>query len=136
MIYLDSAATTRISTEVLNTMMPYLTDEYGNAGTLYQLGRSAAAAVQHSREQVAKLFRCTTEHVIFTSGGSESNNTVFQGLRHKLTEQGKKHIVVSAIEHDSVLRAAEMLTKDGFYITYVYPEKNGVVSASAVEAAR
>lgn len=135
MIYLDSAATTRISTEVLNAMMPYLTDEYGNAGTLYQLGRSAATAVQHSREQVAKLFRCTTEHVIFTSGGSESNNTVFQGLRHKLTEQGKKHIVVSAIEHDSVLMAAEMLTKDGFYITYVYPEKNGVVSASAVEVA-
>ena len=135
MIYLDSAATTRIAPEVLNAMMPYLTDEYGNAGTLYQLGKSAAAAVQHAREQTAGLFNCTPEHVIFTSGGSESNNTVFQGLRHKLSELGKKHIVVSAIEHDSVLRAAEMLTKDEFYITYVRPNEKGVVTADAVEAA-
>ena len=73
--------------------------------------------------------------MIFTSGGSESNNTVFQGLRHKLSDLGKKHIVVSAIEHDSVLRAAEMLTKDEFYITYVQPNEKGVVTADAVEAA-
>lgn len=135
MIYLDNAATTKVAPEVIEAMMPYLTDEYGNAGTLYQLGKSAAAAVQHAREQTAGLFNCTPEHVIFTSGGSESNNTVFQGLRHKLSELGKKHIVVSAIEHDSVLRAAEMLTKDEFYITYVRPNEKGVVTADAVEAA-
>ena len=61
MIYLDSAATTRIAPDVLNAMMPYLTDEYGNAGTLYQLGKSAAAAVQHAREQTAGLFNCRSE---------------------------------------------------------------------------
>lgn len=135
MIYLDSAATTKIAPEVLSAMMPYLTDEYGNAGTLYSLGRSAAEAVQKAREQVATLFGCTPDHVVFTSGGSESNNTVFKGLRHKLTEQGKKHLIVSAIEHDSVLRAAEALTKDGFYITYIKPSSDGRISPKAVEAA-
>lgn len=135
MIYLDSAATTKIAPEVLAAMMPYLTDEYGNAGTLYGLGRSAAEAVQKAREQVAALFGCTPDHVVFTSGGSESNNTVFKGLRHKLTEQGKKHLIVSAIEHDSVLRAAEALTKDGFYITYIKPSSDGRISPKAVEAA-
>lgn len=135
MIYLDSAATTKIAPEVLAAMMPYLTDEYGNAGTLYGLGRSAAEAVQKAREQVATLFGCTPDHVVFTSGGSESNNTVFKGLRHKLTEQGKKHLIVSAIEHDSVLRAAEALAKDGFYITYIKPSSDGRISPKAVEAA-
>lgn len=135
MIYLDNAATTKIAPEVLDAMMPYLTDEYGNAGTLYGLGRSAAAAIKNAREQVAALFGCTQDHVIFTSGGSESNNTVFKGMRHQLKESGKTHLVVSAIEHDSVLRAAEMLTKDGFHITYIKPGSDGRISPKAVEAA-
>ena len=135
MIYLDNAATTRIAPEVLESMMPYLTTEYGNAGTLYSFGRSAANAIQKARAQVATLFGCTPDHVIFTSGGSEGNNTVFKGLRHKLTEQGKKHLIISAIEHDSVLRAAESLTKDGFYITYIKPGSDGRISPKAVEAA-
>lgn len=135
MIYLDNAATTQVAPEVLEAMMPYLTNQYGNAGTLYGFGRSAAYAVQKAREQVAALFGCTSDHVVFTSGGSESNNTVFKGLRHRLTEQGKKHLVASAIEHDSVLRAAEALTKDGFYITYVKPSSDGRISPKAVEAA-
>lgn len=135
MIYLDNAATTKIVPEVLDAMMPYLTDEYGNAGTLYGFGRSAAAAIKNAREQVATLFGCTPDHVIFTSGGSESNNTVFKGLRHQLKESGKTHLVVSAIEHDSVLRAAEMLTKDGFHITYIKPGSDGRISPKAVEAA-
>ena len=135
MIYLDNAATTRIAPEVLEAMMPYLTTEYGNAGTLYSFGRSAADAIQKARAQVATLFGCTPDHVIFTSGGSEGNNTVFKGLRHKFAEQGKKHLIVSAIEHDSVLRAAESLTKDGFYITYIKPGSDGRISPKAVEAA-
>ena len=135
MIYLDNAATTRIAPEVLEAMMPYLTTEYGNAGTLYSFGRSAADAIQKARAQVATLFGCTPDHVIFTSGGSEGNNTVFKGLRHKFAEQGKKHLIVSAIEHDSVLRAAESLTKDGFYITYIKPGSDGRISPKAVEVA-
>lgn len=135
MIYLDNAATTQVAPEVLDAMMPYLTSEYGNAGTLYSFGRSAADAIQKARAQVATLFGCTPDHVLFTSGGSESNNTVFKGLRHKLTEQGKKHLVISATEHDSVLKAAESLTKDGFYITYIKPGSDGCISTKAVEAA-
>lgn len=135
MIYLDNAATTRIAPEVLEAMMPYLTDEYGNAGTLYGLGRSAAKAIDAARAQTSKLFNCSPDHVIFTSGGSESNNTVFMGLRHKLMESGKKHLIVSAIEHESVLKAAEMLTKDGFYITYVQPDRTGVINPKSVEDA-
>lgn len=135
MIYLDSAATTRVSQEVLDAMMPYLTEEYGNAGTLYSLGRNAAVAVRKAREQAASLFGCEPDHVIFTSGGSESNNTVFKGLRQKLLKSGKRHLVVSAVEHDSVLKAAESLTKDGFYITYVEPGNDGIVQPDAVEKA-
>lgn len=135
MIYLDSAATTKIAPKVLEEMMPYLTEQYGNAGSLYKFGRSANAAIQKARAQVATLFNCSPENVIFTSGGSESNNMVFKGLRHRLLDAGKNHLVVSAIEHDSVLKAAEMLTKDGFYITYVKPDENGIVSAGAVKAA-
>lgn len=135
MIYLDNAATTKIAPEVLEEMMPYLTEQYGNAGSLYKFGRSANAAVQKARSQVATLFNCSPENVIFTSGGSESNNMVFKGLRHRLLEANKKHLVVSAIEHDSVLKAAEMLTKDGFYITYVQPNASGVITAKAVEDA-
>jgi len=116
-------------------MMPYLTDEYGNAGTLYSLGQRAAAAISNARSQAASLFGCAPDHVIFTSGGSESNNTVFKGLRHKLLEQGKTHLVVSAVEHDSVLKAAQSLTKDGFDITYIQPDEKGCIPCKRVEAA-
>ncbi len=135
MIYLDSAATTMIAPEVLKEMMPYLTDRYGNAGTQYSLGREAASAVQKAREQTAGLFGCTPDHVIFTSGGSESNNMVFNGIRGMLAESGKNHLVVSAIEHESVIRASESLIKHGFYITYVQPDSSGIVQPDAVEAA-
>lgn len=135
MIYLDNAATTRIAPEVLEAMMPYLTDQYGNAGTIYSFGRQAATAVQTARSQVARLFGCTPEHIVFTSGGSEGNNMVLKGVRHKLLQSGKTHLVISATEHDSVLRAAESLIKDGFYITYVKPNENGCITASIVENA-
>lgn len=134
-IYLDNAATTRISPEVLDAMMPYLKEEYGNAGSLYGMGRRAAEAIQRARERTALLFGCAAEHVIFTSGGSESNSTVFAGLRKRLLDEGKKHLVISAVEHDSVLKAAQALTKDGFYITRIYPESNGHISKKKVEDA-
>lgn len=132
MIYLDNASTTKLAPEAFEAMIPYLIDEYGNAGSTYKFGRTAKIAIQKARAQVANLFNCSPDNVIFTSGGSESNNMVFQGLRHKLMEAGKKHLVVSAIEHDSVLKAAEMLTKDGFYITYVAPDKDGHIKPRAI----
>lgn len=134
MIYLDNAATTKIAPEVLDAMMPYLQEQYGNAGTLYGFGRQAAEAIQTARAQTAMLFGCTPEHIVFTSGGSEGNNMVIKGLRHKLLQSGKTHLVLSATEHDSMIKAAESLTKDGFYITYVKPNAYGRITADEVSA--
>lgn len=105
MIYLDNAATTQIHSEVLDAMMPYLKEEYGNAGAMYGLGRRAANAVAEARQQVARLIGCAPNQIIFTSGGSEANNLVFAGLRPYLLANGKTHIITSAVEHDSVLKA-------------------------------
>lgn len=135
MIYLDNASTTMLDPVVLEEMLPYMKESYGNAGTLYSFGRQAAQAVKHAREQVAGLFSCHPNNIIFTSGGSESNTTVFKGLSARLKESGKIHIVVSAVEHDSVLRSAESLIKDGFYITYVKPDAEGCITAEAVKEA-
>lgn len=135
MIYLDNAATTPLAPEVLDAMLPYLKEQYGNPGSLYQLGRTAHDAVERARQQVADLFNCDPEHIIFTSGGSESNSMVFHGLKQKLLESGKTHLVVSAIEHNSVLKAAEALTKEGFDITYVMPDTDGRITARSVEEA-
>lgn len=107
MVYLDNAATTQIHPEVLDAMLPYLKEEYGNAGAMYGLGRRAANAVAEARRQVANLIGCEPSQVIFTSGGSEANNLVFSGLRPYLLANGKTHIITSAVEHDSVLKAVK-----------------------------
>lgn len=128
MIYLDNAATTQIHPEVLEEMMPYLQGHYGNAGTLYSLGRISAGAVDKSRRRVASLINAEPEEIIFTSGGSEANSMVFNGVKDYLKAIGKTHIVVSAIEHDSVLKAAENLIKDGFDITFLNVDNTGVIN--------
>ena len=144
MIYLDNAATTRISPKVLKAMIPYLTEEYGNAGALYGLGRRAAEAIATSRLQVADLIDAEPEQIIFTSGGTEANNLAILGCRDYLAKIGKKHIVTSPTEHDSVLRAIDAVCKplscntkkcikDEFYTTYLPVDKYGHVSVSAFE---
>ena len=114
MIYLDNAATTQLDPRVLESMMPYLTTQYGNAGTLYKFGRVANQAVQEARARVAQFIGGNQGNIIFTSGGSEANNLVFHGVKDYLKRIGRTHILVSAVEHDSILRAAGSLTKDGF----------------------
>ena len=135
MIYLDNAATTQMDERVLEAMMPYLTTEYGNAGTLYKFGRAANEAVQKARAQVAALINAEPEQIIFTSGGSEANNLVFRGLKDYLKSIGKTHILVSAVEHDSVLRAAESLIKDGFHVEYIPVSSECRVSPAVIEGA-
>ena len=124
MIYLDNAATTRIAPEVLNAMMPYLIEEYGNPGGLYSLGRSAKAAVDNAREQVSAFLNCSPEQVIFTSGATEGNNMV---LRSPISGAWYSGVVTSAIEHDSVLRG------DGFSASRLYPGQDGRISEKEVE---
>lgn len=135
MIYLDNASTTKVDPRVLEAMMPYLTESYGNAGTLYKLGRMAAGAISEARKQVADLIGAQPEQIVFTSGGSEANNLVFAGLKDYLLSTGKTHIVTTEIEHDSILNAvrnmckpqyivSEMCTKPLFDATYVPPMNN------------
>lgn len=135
MIYLDNAATTQMDKRVLDAMMPYLTTQYGNAGTLYKFGRSTGEAVKQARAQVAAFINAKPEQVLFTSGGSEANSLVFHGLKEYLKSIGKTHILVSAIEHDSVLKAANSLIKDEFYIEYLPVHSDGKVFAQSVEDA-
>ncbi len=120
MIYLDNAATTKIDPRVVEAMMPYLTEQYGNAGSLYKLGRDANAAVEKAREQVARFMGAKPEQIIFTSGATEANNTVFAITKPILEQSGKKHIITSAIEHQSVLKPVKNLEDNfGFQVTYV-----------------
>ena len=141
MIYLDNAATTPLSPKVLEAMMPYLKEEYGNAGTLYGLGRRAANAIAKARKQVADFIGAEPEQIIFTSGGTEANNLAIVGSRDYLARIGKKHIVNSPTEHDSVLRAIEAVCKplscnnekcikDEFYTTFLPVDRYGHISVS------
>lgn len=127
MIYLDNASTTRIDPLVLEAMMPYLKEEYGNAGTLYALGRRAKEAIEKARAQVAEFIGANPEQIIFTSGGTESNNMVFNSMVDLKTD-GKSRIITAKNEHDSVLKSAQNLCiKHGFDITYLPVNKAGCV---------
>lgn len=139
MIYLDNAATTQISPKVLEAMMPYLKEQYGNAGALYSFGRQAADAIAKARKQVADLIGAKPEQIIFTSGGTEANNLAILGSKKYLEKKGKKHIVTSMTEHDSVLNAINALCnplscneekciKDEFYTTFIPVDKYGHIS--------
>lgn len=139
MIYLDNAATTQILPEVLDAMMPYLKNEYGNAGTIYGLGRSAASVVEKARVKVAKFIGASAVDIVFTSGGTEGNNLVFRGVKDYLASIGKKHVVISTVEHDSVFKSAteifrpekecddKSLIKDEFGIAYLGVDSRGTV---------
>lgn len=143
MIYLDNSATTPIHPEVLKVMMPYLKGGYGNAGAVYRIGRESAKAIQKAREQVAQLFNASADQIVFTSGGSEGNNMVFSyGMRCMLEERGKKHVVISQIEHDSVYEAATHMfkpsgkadIKDDFYTQFIHTKSDGTVDVKHLEA--
>lgn len=136
MIYLDSASTTPIDPIVLDAMMPYLKEQYGNPGTLYEIGRSAKHAVEKAREQVASFIGAEPQQIIFTSGGTEANNMVFFSLAKHLLTFGKNHIITSAVEHDSVLKAVkEMCIKHGFYNTTLGVDEEGRIIPKDVQSA-
>lgn len=128
MIYLDNAATTRISPEVLAEMMPYLEDEYGNPGTVYGLGRRAAGAVAQARQRVADFIGASPEQIIFTSGGSEANTIAIRCTRKHLESIGRSVIITSSVEHDSVLRAA-----DGIISLQIDVDGSGIIHTDNLE---
>ena len=133
-IYLDNAATTKISPEVLAAMMPCMTDIYGNASSVHSFGRDAAKLVEKAREQVANAIGAKKNEIYFTAGGTESDNWAIKGAALAQAKKGR-HIITSAIEHHAVLHTCESLEKHGFEITYIPVDSEGIVSADDVAAA-
>ena len=132
-IYLDHAATTPLDNEILNTMLPYLTDCFGNADSPHAHGRKAMGAVDNARDTIAELLGAKPNEVYFTSGGTESDNWALIGGAQAMKEQGRDHIIVSAIEHHAVLAAAEKLQKEGFSVSYLPVNGQGRVEVNVLE---
>ena len=131
-IYLDNAATTNVSDNVLNAMLPYLKEEYGNPSSIYTLGRNSAIAVNKARHQVAQALGCEDSEVYFTSCGSESDNWAIKSTAKMMAQKGKKHIITSVFEHHAVLHTLDALKKEGFEVTYLPVYSNGIVKVEDV----
>lgn len=134
-IYLDNAASTRISDNVLEAMLPWLKDGYGNASSIYSLGRKSAIALNKARSLCAETLGCDSREVFFTSGGTESDNTAVFSAARAGRASGKLHIITSAIEHHAVLNPLKRLEAEGFRVTYLPVYENGIVRLSDLEAA-
>lgn len=131
-IYLDNGAATKIDQRVFEATIPYLKDDYGNAQSLHSLGQRAKDALENSRNQVASLINVRPEEIYFTSCGSESNNLAIKGIAYSYKQKGK-HIIISRIEHFSVLQAGKRLSQEGFEITYLPVDKFGTVDIKELE---
>ena len=135
-IYADNSATTKLSPVVLEKMMPYLTEVYGNPSSLYRIGGRAKEAVEAARENIARnLGAKRPSEIYFTSGGSESDNWALKGAAHALRIKGKNHIITSKFEHHAILHTCEALEKEGFEVTYLDVYENGIVHPEDVESA-
>lgn len=133
-IYLDHAATTPVRSEVLKEMLPYFTEEFGNASSVYSWGRRARQALDRSRDTVAKLLGASANEIIFTSGGSEAANLAIKGVAFAGQDKGK-HIITSAVEHHAVLDTVACLEKLGFRATILPVDEYGMVNPKQVEQA-
>jgi cysteine desulfurase len=134
-IYLDGHATTPVDSAVLEAMLPYFTERFGNPSSRgHAFGQEAHAAVEAARAQVAQLIGASPEEIVFTSGATESNNLALRGGVRSLADK-RRHVVVSAIEHASVLEPARTLMREGFLVTAVAPGPDGLVSAADVRGA-
>ena len=132
--YFDNAATTKIKGEVLEEMLPYLKEEYGNASSLYSIGRKAKRAIEKARKQVAELINSNPEEIYFTSCGSESDNTAIKGIAHANRKKGN-HIITSKIEHPAILHTCQALEKKGFRVTYLNVTNDGIIDLNELRKA-
>ena len=125
--YFDNAATTRVKEEVLEEMLPYLKEEFGNPSSMYTIGRGARRAVEEARTKVARLINCNPNEIYFTGCGSESDNTAIKGIAYANSYRGR-HIITSKIEHPAVLHTCQVLERQGFDVTYLNVDSDGIVN--------
>ncbi len=135
MIYLDNAGTTAIRKEVLDAMLPYLIEHYGNASSLHSVGQRAKEALENAREDIAKIINASSKEIYFTSGGSESDNQAILSAAKIGEAKGKKHIISSKFEHHAVLHTLNKLEKQGFSVTYLDVYENGIIHLDDLENA-
>ena len=129
MIYLDNAASTQVHEKVLDEMLPYFEEHFGNPSSIHKHGRLASTAVQNARKRIATLINAEPQEILLTSGGTESNNTALYGITHKKKEN---HVITSLIEHDAILEPCKCLERDGSRITYLPVDKYGLVNPEDV----
>lgn len=134
-IYADNAATTKMSDVAVKAMLPYLQEIYANASSVHLLGQRSAAALFSARQQVAQVLNCAPKEVFFTSGGSEADNQALISAAAIGKKQGKCHIVSTAMEHHAILHTLEALQAEGFTVTLLRPQANGIVTATQVAEA-
>ncbi|HVP81931.1 MAG TPA: aminotransferase class V-fold PLP-dependent enzyme, partial [Nitrososphaeraceae archaeon] len=129
LIYLDHAASTPVLQEIINEMLPYLGNLYGNPSSIHTYGIKSKIAIQIARKRVAMLIGSKPSEIFFTSGGTESNNLALKGLSKSIRnyQKIKNHIITSSIEHDAILETCRYLEKDGFTVTYLKVDKDGII---------
>lgn len=133
MIYLDNAATTKTAPEVVDAMLPYFSEYYGNASTIYSLGAESKKAMDHARQTIADSLGAKPEEIYFTAGGSESDNWALKATAEAYASKGK-HIITTKIEHHAILHTCEYLEKRGFEITYLNVDRDGLISLDELKA--
>ncbi len=133
-IYMDHSATTPLDPQVLEAMLPYFSEKFGNASSLHSYGLEAKEALEDAREKVAALLGAKAEEIIFTSGGTESDNLALKGIAYKSRDKGK-HIITTGFEHPAILETCRQLEKEGFAVTYLPVTADGMIEPAALEAA-
>jgi len=133
MIYFDNNATTQVDPSVLEAMLPFLREQYGNPSSVYSFGKHAANAVRKAREQVADLLKCEASEIIFTSCGTESNNTAIQSAL--LLDPDRKHLVTSKVEHSAIIKHGESLARRGYEVTWLDVNSDGLIDLDALQEA-
>ncbi len=134
-VYADNSATTQVSDRVFEAMLPYLKEQYGNASSLYKIGRDSSIAIEAARERVANALGCEAREIYFTSCGSESDNWALKGTMERLGKKGKKHLITSAFEHHAILHTAQHLERLGYEVTYLPVDKDGRIDPQQVKDA-
>lgn len=135
LVYVDNAATTKVSNNVIKHMVPFLENEYGNPSSIYSIGRSAKIAIEEARKKVAEALGAEAAEIYFTAGGSEADNWAIRSVAYNLKKKGKNHIITTVFEHHAVLHTAQALEKDGFEVTYLPVDDKGLITAKQVEEA-